>query len=80
VRLLECTACGWKGGEGETVKVYVCPDCGTGHLKLFRLLKRRDGRLQCPKCTWIGTPEEAVSEPECPKCGNPYLREEPVAP
>ena len=69
----ECV-CGWKGNDDEAVFVPVCPDCLTGHIKMFRMLRRRDGKLQCQKCTWIGMPEEALSEPECFKCGNPYLK------
>ncbi|KPV61796.1 MAG: hypothetical protein AOA66_1766 [Candidatus Bathyarchaeota archaeon BA2] len=71
--MLECT-CGWKGDDKEAAFVPVCPDCLTGHIKTFRILKRRDGKLQCPRCAWMGDPEEALREPECPKCANPYLK------
>lgn len=71
--LWECV-CGWKGNQNEAVFVPICPNCLTGHVKMFRILKRRDGKLQCVKCTWIGQSEEALWEPECPKCGNPYLK------
>lgn len=75
ISLLECTACGWKGEDDEADEVPICPDCGTGHHKMFRMLKKRDGTLECQKCTWGGEPEKAKWEPECPECGNQYLKE-----
>jgi hypothetical protein len=74
IEMLECTACGWTGDEKDAVMVPTCPECTTGHLKMFRLIKKRDGTVECPKCTWKGKLEDATMEPECPKCGNPYLR------
>ncbi|NVM52596.1 MAG: hypothetical protein HWN66_02750 [Candidatus Helarchaeota archaeon] len=65
-----CTRCGWEGDE--VVIINVCPDCGTGHSPLWRLMKKVND-VECPNCSWRSTPDSAKKEPECPKCGDEYL-------
>ena len=70
----KCSRCQWTGDEEETVKVPICPDCTTGHNKLYRIMRQKD-LLQCPNCAWNSTFSEPLYEPECPKCRDQYLIE-----
>ncbi len=73
-KIYYCNACEWRGGENETFKAVICPNCMAGHKE--RLVKMSWGYL-CPKCSAeIKNEEELIFEPECPKCGNQYLIEE----
>jgi len=68
----KCTRCDWEGSEEECPKVPICPDCTTGHNKLYRIMKQVD-KLQCPNCAWNSTFSDPLYEPECPKCRDQYL-------
>jgi len=76
--MIKCSICGWEGEEKDLNTVPICPECTTGHLKMFRMIFRKDGTIECPKCSWRGPKEDAEWEPECPKCGKPYLIEEQI--
>ena len=67
----KCTQCEW---TGNPEKVYICPECFTGHSPLYRLMKI-GGNYVCPNCDWKGSKNEAKESQECPKCKNEYLKE-----
>ena len=71
----KCTRCDWEGPEEECIMVPICPDCTTGHNKLYRIMKHGDS-LKCPNCAWDSsdsTYSDPLHEPECPKCRDQYL-------